>query len=248
MRTLSLVLIAALATAVPTAVVAGPADAKPPKPRAELVTKQTAAKFGSGRIAAAAFVKNRGNKKAEASVATFYLSTDKTQSSSDKALGTAPVGKIRPKKFKQVSGVFVVPASVAAGTYHVVVCADSGGAVKERKENNNCKGSKDTVVVTTTGPGGGGAQVTVSYAVSPVQLLLVGSVTGSATNGTCTNDPVTGGGSCVVTAGVGSVTLTPTAVLLPFASWTGTSCTSMANPLVITSPSTNIACTANFGL
>ena len=50
--------------------------------------------------------------------------------------------------------------------------------------------------------------MTISYAVSPVQVTLVGSVTGTATNGTCTNDPLTGGGSCVVTAGVGSVTLT----------------------------------------
>ena len=77
MRKLSLALVAALATAVPAAVVAGPAHAKPPKPQAELVTKQPAAKFGSGKVSAGAFVKNRGNKKAEASVATFYLSTDK---------------------------------------------------------------------------------------------------------------------------------------------------------------------------
>ena len=164
-------------------------------------------------------MKNRGNKKAKASVATFYLSTDKTLSSNDKALGTARVGKIKPKKFKQVSGLFAVPASVTAGTYHVVVCADTGRAVKERKEGNNCKGSKGTVTVTATGPP---KQVTISYAVSPVQLTLVGSVAGTATNGTCTNDPLTGGGSCVVTAGVGTVTLTATQLLLPFQSWSGT--------------------------
>ena len=54
----------------------------------------------------------------------------------------------------------------------------------------------------------------------------------------------------MVTAGVGTVTLTATPLLplpLPFQSWTGASCTSTANPLVITSPSSNIACTANFG-
>ncbi len=143
-------------------------------------------------------------------MATFYLSTDTKQSSDDKALGTAGVGKLKPKKFKQVSGIFAVPASVTTGTYHVVVCADTGRAVKERKESNNCKGSKGTVAVTATGPP---KQVTISYAVSPVQLPLVGSVSGSATNGTCTNDPVTGGGSCVVTAGVGTVTLTATPLL-----------------------------------
>ena len=206
------------------------------------MTKQPAAKYGSGKVSAGAFVKNRGNKKAAATVATFYLSTDTKQSSDDKALGTAGVGKLKPKKFKQVSGIFAVPASVTTGTYHVVVCADTGRAVKERKESNNCKGSKGTVAVTATGPP---KQVTISYSVA---IPLVGSVSASATNGTCTDDPLTGGGSCVVTAGVGTVTLTATPLLpvTPFQSWTGASCASTANPLVITSPSSNIACTANF--
>ena len=208
------------------------------------MTKQPAAKFGSGKVSAGAFVKNRGNKKAAASVATFYLSTDTKQSSDDKALGTAKVGKIKPKKFKQVSGIFAVPASVTTGTYHVVVCADTGRTVKERKESNNCKGSKGTVAVTATGS----AKVTISWSVSPVPLVS-GSVSGQASNGTCSTD-LAGGGSCVVTAGVGTVTLTATPLLplpLPFQNWTGASCTSTANPLVITSPSSNITCTANFG-
>jgi hypothetical protein len=243
MRKLSLVLVAALSTAALGVVaVSTPAHAKPARPKAELVTKQPAAKYGSGKVSAAAFVKNRGNKKAAATVATFYLSTDTKQSSDDKALGTAGVGKLKPKKFKQVSGIFAVPASVTTGTYHVVVCADTGRAVKERKEGNNCKGSKGTVAVTATGPA---KQVTISYAVA---IPLVGSVSASATNGTCTDDPLSGGGSCVVTAGVGTVTLTATPLLpvTPFQSWTGASCASTVNPLVITSPSSNIACTANF--
>ena len=210
------------------------------------MTKQPVAKYGSGKVSAGALVKNKGSKKAAASVAAFYLSTDKTLSSGDKALGTAPVGKIKPKKFKQVSGLFTVSASVTAGTYYVVVCADSGRAVKERKETNNCKGTKGTVTITTTGPPP--RQVTITYAVSPIQVLLVGSVSGTATNGTCTNDLVTGGGSCVVTAGVGTVTLTATPIVLLFTGWTGTGCTSASNPLVLTSPAANIACTANFGI
>jgi hypothetical protein len=246
MRKLSLLLVAALSTAALGVGVSAPAHAKLSRPKAELVTKQPAAKFGSGKISAGAFVKNRGNKKARASVAAFYLSTDATQSSNDTALGTARVGKIKPKKFKQVSGIFAVPASVPAGTYHVVVCADAGHAVKERKENNNCKGTKGTVTVTATGPP---KKVTITYAVAPINASLVGSVHGSATNGTCTDDPLTGGGSCVVTAGVGSVTLTASPLVLPvFKGWTGTGCTSAANPLALTNPSTNIACTATFGL
>jgi hypothetical protein len=134
---------------------------------------------------------------------------------------------------------------VTAGTYHVVVCADSGRAVKERKEGNNCKGSKGTVTVT-----GSGKQVTISYVVAPLQLLLVGRVTGSASNGSCTTDLVTGGGSCVVAAGVGTVTLTAAPLLLlPFASWSGATCdgTPAANVMTFAAPASDKACTATFG-
>ena len=135
---------------------------------------------------------------------------------------------------------------MATGTYHVVVCADSGRAVKERKEDNNCKGSKGTINVTATGVPTG-TKVTISWSVAPIPLVS-GSVSGQASNGTCTSDPLTGAGSCVVTAGVGTVTLTAAQLALPFQGWSGTGCTSAANPLVLTSPSTNITCTATFGL
>jgi hypothetical protein len=249
MRKLSLVLVAALATTALGVVVSAPAHAKPPRPKAELVTKQVSASLVAGKVTAVATVKNKGNKLAAASVAAFYLSADRAQGDDDTTLGTAPVRKIKPKKSKPVTGTFAIPASVIPGTYHVVVCADSGGAVRERKETNNCKASKDTVAVTGTGGPGPGSQVTISYAVSPVQVLLVGSVTGSATNGACTDNPVTGGGSCVVEAGVGTVTLTATKfLLLNFHDWSGASCVSLANPLVLTNPSADITCTANFQL
>ena len=183
------------------------------------MTKQPAAKFGSGKVSAGAFVKNRGNKKAAASVATFYLSTDTKQSSDDKALGTAEVGKLKPKKFKQVSGIFAVPASVTTGTYHVVVCADTGRAVKERKESNNCKGSKGTVAVTATGlPRAGDDQL----AVSPACPLVSELVSGHATNGTCTTD-LTGGGSVRghCRRRHRHAHRDAAAALLPFQSWTG---------------------------
>ena len=247
MRKLTLVLVAALSTAALGIVaVSTPAHAKPARPKAELVTKQPAAKYGSGKVSAGAFVKNRGNKKAAATVATFYLSTDTKQSSDDKALGTARVGKLKPKKFKQVSGIFAVPASVTTGTYHVVVCADTGRAVKERKESNNCKGSKGTVAVTATGPP---KQVTISYAVSPVELTLVGSRDGVRDQRHVHQRPADG--RRVLRGHCRRRLRHPTARLLVFPvfkGWTGTSCISATNPLVMTSPSSNISCTATFGL
>ncbi|MDX6374391.1 MAG: hypothetical protein QOD98_3379 [Nocardioidaceae bacterium] len=327
MRKLSLVLVAALSTTALGVVVAAPAHAKPPKPRAELVTKKVSASFASGKVTAGATVKNKGSKKAPASVAAFYLSADTRQSGDDTTLGTAAVGKIKPKKDKLVGGTFAVPSSVVPGAYHVVVCSDSGGAVRERKETNNCKGSTGTVTVTgsltvsaTAGTGGsvaasgvtggscavttctfptpgtgkvtftptpassyrfgawtgatctgftsgaGGAitftnptsnksctatfvkQVMVSWS---IHVPATGMVAGVATNGTCTpSNPVTGAGDCLVDAGVGTVTLSATAVL-PFTSWSGATCdgvTSGAGGVVMTfsAPSADKACIATF--
>ena len=91
--------------------------------------------------------------------------------------------------------------------------------------------------------------MTITYAVSPLQVLLVGSVHGSASNGTCTDNALTGGGSCVVAKGVGTVTLNASKLfILNFHDWTGASCVSLANPLILTNPSADLACTANFGL
>ena len=52
----------------------------------------------------------------------------------------------------------------------------------------------------------------------------------------------------MVDAGACTVTLTASPLAFPFQGWTGPSCTSMLNPLVITDPSADVACTATFGL
>ena len=334
MRKLSLLVVAALSTTALGVVVTAPAHAKPPRPKAELVTKKVTASLVSAKVEAGATVKNKGNKLAGPSVATFYLSADAKQSSDDTPLGAAPVGKIKPKKSKPVNGTFAILASVVPGAYHVVVCADSGGAVKERKETNNCKGSKGTIQVTgptsgpvtvsatastggtvaassitggscvatactfptvgtgtvtftptvtpgyrfgawggatctgfTTGPGGAITftnptsnkactatfvqQVTISFTASP--LAALGTVAAVATHGTCTATTlVVPTGSCLVDAGVGTVTLTATAVLpIPgFTGWSGATCngTAVANVMTFTAPTTNKACTASFVL
>jgi hypothetical protein len=175
---------------------------------------------------------------------TFYLSRDRQQSSDDKTLGSTTVGKIKPKRFKTATGIFNLPAGLAAGSYYVVACADSGHVVRERKEDNNCKGAEKAVQIAATT----NKQVTVTYS-SSVPLGLVGSVTGTATGGTCTDDPVTGGGSCVVAAVTGTVRLTASTPLPPlvlhFSGWSG-SCTGTTNPYTLSNLSADAACTATF--
>ena len=335
MPKLSSALVACLLVAAPLATTA-PTPAEAARPRADLVTKRVTASYAAGMVTAAATIKNKGVKKAPVSRVSFYLSTDVRQSGDDTALGSARVRGLKPKRSKPVSGRFAVPASVAPGAYHVVVCADSGGAVKERKETNNCKGSAATLTITAggSGPGSGpvtvaatagvggtvaasgvtggscvattctfptsgtgtvtftptpaagyrfgtwtgatctgyttGAggkitfanpttakdctatfvrQITISWTIAPVPLAVTGSVAGVASNGACSSDPVTGAGSCVVDASVGTVTLTGTAGVLPFKNWTGATCdgTAAANIMSFTAPAADKTCVANFG-
>jgi hypothetical protein len=232
-------LVAALTTAVTSLALAGPAHAKPPKPRAELVTKAVSGAVTSGKVTAGGSVKNKGSKKAPASVAAFYLSTDAKYSTDDAVLGSSPVAKVKPKRFAPATGTFAVPATLAAGAYHVVICADSHGQVKERKETNNCKGSRATVTiaaVTPTGP------VTVSAA--------------AGTGGTVAASGITGG-SCAAlvctfpAAGTGTVTFTPTAASgYRFDAWTGATCTGYAagtdGKITFTKPTTSKTCAVSF--
>jgi hypothetical protein len=234
MRKLTLAAVATLAAVVPSLLVAAPGQAKPPKPKAELVTKQVTATLASGRVTAGASVKNKGNKKAPASQATFYLSTDARQDSTDVPLGSAAVAKIKPKKSKAVAGTFAVPASVAAGSYLVVVCADSDGGVKERKETNNCKAATGPITVT-------GGSVTVSAAAGVGGSVAASNITGGACPGNV----------CTFPNGAGKVTFTPTAsATYRFGAWTGATCsgftTGAGNAITFTNPTTAKACTATF--
>lgn len=237
MRKLTPLLVSALVAVLPTLAATAPADAKPAKPRAELVAKGVTGTFSAGKVAASATVKNKGNLKAGPSQTTFRLSTDGTASGDDPVIGTVDTGKVKPKKSKKVSGDFAVPASVVPGSYRVIACADSGLKVKERKEANNCKAARGSLTVT----------------VSPNTLVPVSATAG--TGGTVAASGVTGGTctgtSCTFPGGVGKVTFTPSAnVGYRFGSWTGATCTGYTtgadNAITFTNPNTARACTATF--
>lgn len=92
-------------------------------------------------------VTNAGKTAARRSRARLYLSTDDTRSKSDKALRSVTVRRLAPGNKAQLQVAVTVPATVGAGSYHVVVCADVKRSVPERNERNNCRAG-DTVVVT----------------------------------------------------------------------------------------------------
>jgi trimeric autotransporter adhesin len=207
------------------------------------VTGRTATVSATVTNAAA---KKKG-KKSKATTVAFVLSADTTAGAGDTALGSVPVAKLKPKKSATAASTFAVPAATAAGSYYLVACVDPGGVIKEKKEQNNCSAGAAKVTLAPVVP----ATVTVTYSST---FLPFSNVTGTATNGTCVANPATGGGVCTVTAGVGTVVLTPTSTGPAFGGMytAGTSgpCDGVENPttytMTFTAPTTNKSCVATF--
>ena len=215
--------------------------------KADLVVKAVAGSLTGRSATVSATVTNKPGKKqgkkSKASAVAFALSTDTAAGAGDTALGQVPLAKLKPKKAATVSGTFSVPATVPAGSYYIVACADPAGVVKEKKEQNNCSASAAQVTVAAT-------PITVTYSSTAPGF---GTLTGTATNGTCVPNAATGGGVCTVTPGVGTVVLTPSNAGLFGGSYqAGTSgpCDGVVDPstktMTFTAPTANKSCVAIF--
>ena len=94
------------------------------------------------------------------------------------------------------------------------------------------------------------AKVTVTYSSG---LLIFGTVSATASHGSCVPDPVSGGGVCTVTAGVGTVVLTASASI-PFSFYSYSDGTSgpcdgakVGPTVTFTAPTASKSCLAAFG-
>ena len=128
------------------------ATAKPAPPKPDLRTSDVVPVLTGSTLAVYATITNKGKKKAKASTAAFYLSTDATHGAGDVLLGTGAVPKLKPKKLKTIYPFLPVPSTVPAGSYRVIVCADSALKVTEKKETNNCAASPGVVTVSSSTP------------------------------------------------------------------------------------------------
>lgn len=233
-----------------------PSAAAAPRARpADLTVTATSATASARTLDVTALVVNRGKKRkpsrrAPASTVGFTIAPATAATTGGTELGGLPVRALRPGRSATVAGRLAVPAVVPAGTYVVVACADAGDVVRERRELNNCTRSQPFVLAAVgTTPSGPTVSVTYSSAAGS----SAGTVTGSATDGVCTPNPVTGGGTCTVTAGVGTVTLTATSKGPFFTGWqagpSGPCDGAQSGPTVVfTAPVTNKECRAGFTL
>src|SRR4029079_18343391 len=91
------------------------AVAKPAPPKPNLRTSDVVPVLSGNILGVYATIKNKGKKKAKASTAAFYLSTDATLGAGDVLLGTDAVPKLKPKKQVTIYPYLAVPGTVPAG-------------------------------------------------------------------------------------------------------------------------------------
>src|SRR4051812_32616282 len=134
------------------ALVAMPASATAkPKPRPNLADSalgdppSTLAPGAS--LAGTATITNKGKRKAGRSRTGFFLSRDAKPSADDLTLGRVKTKALKRGKKAAVVGTFKILATAAAGTYRLLVCADSAGKVRESNERDNCRASRSALTI-----------------------------------------------------------------------------------------------------
>ena len=103
------------------------------------------AKPPASRVAGQTFtvkdtVQNKGKAAAKPSTVRYYLSVNKKKDAGDiRLVGGRKVGRLKPNKKSKGSAKVGVPASMSAGAYKLIACADDRKVVKEKVETNNCR-------------------------------------------------------------------------------------------------------------
>jgi subtilase family serine protease len=91
---------------------------------------------------------NQGDAPAAASTTRYYLSADDVKSAGDILLsGSRSVAALAPGATSTGAKIVTVPASTAAGRYHLLACSDDLAKVVEHDETNNCRAAASTIDV-----------------------------------------------------------------------------------------------------
>ncbi len=110
----------------------------------------------------------------------YWLSRDRTHSTSDRLLGSRAVPKLRPARHSSFAKSWTIPASTGTGTWYVVACADASHKVRESHESNNCRASASLTVTAPAPP----VVVDTTFPISPNPSKVTPSFgTGTVTTG-----------------------------------------------------------------
>jgi subtilase family serine protease len=112
--------------------------------------------------------RNQGGGSATASLTRIYLSTNSVVDAGDTLLGSRDVAPLAAGASSAGSTTVTIPASVATGSYYLLVQADAGGAVAEALETNNLAqayvqiGPDLTMTIAAPSSAAAGSAITVS--------------------------------------------------------------------------------------
>ncbi|WP_186342864.1 CARDB domain-containing protein [Allochromatium palmeri] len=115
------------------------------------ISSPTSGTAGS-RITASSTVRNQGTVAAGAFRLGYYLSTDRTITTSDIDTNWGcDVDLLALGASHNCSGEVEIPATLATGTYYLGAYADKKGQVSESNENNNALATSNTIYITGVG-------------------------------------------------------------------------------------------------
>jgi subtilase family serine protease len=118
---------------------------------------------------------NTGTASARATTTRFYLSVDSQRSADDRLMtGTRTVPSLVPGASSTATLTVSVPATMRAGAYFVIACADDTGLVIEASETNNCAASPGPVQVLA-------ADLLESAVTDPPSILVAGNSSSKTT-------------------------------------------------------------------
>jgi uncharacterized membrane protein len=87
-------------------------------------------------------VENQGETQAPMTVTGFCLATDDTCDPTDLKIAARRVPALNPGASQSRESPLTIPASVAPGTYYLVVTANANNDVEERHRGNNVRAVK----------------------------------------------------------------------------------------------------------
>ncbi len=131
-------------------------------------------------------VRNGGRATAKKTTVELVVSSDARRDARDTRLATVSIKALKARKTGSFRATVKTPATLAAGRYTVLACADPAKKVRESKETNNCRAASAKLTVTAPAPA-----LPVSPAPFPQPVVAPPAPTPTATP-TPTPTPATG--------------------------------------------------------
>jgi hypothetical protein len=133
------------------ALMVGLSDARTaPKPNLKVATVRTSTKtvVAGAKLSFTDTTSNTGSGNAARSSTGFFLSADARKDSRDRRVGGRAVPALKKGKRSKRASSVGIPGGQAAGSYHLIVCADERRKLREAKESDNCRVAAGVTTVT----------------------------------------------------------------------------------------------------